>query len=87
MFNFIAGIVCVIAAILLWKAFKRWRDTRREAEFVRESLEPGAGLDSGVEQSVQASPNFSSFWDFLWGAALVVALLVFAFGIVVRISH
>lgn len=86
MFNFIAGIVSVIAAILLWKAFKRWRDVRREAEFVRESLAPGAGLAYDVEPA-HKPPNFSSFWDFLWGAALVVALLVLAFGIAVRILH
>lgn len=82
MLYFVVGTVCMI---LLWKALNCWRHVRREAEYVRRALSPYAGLNFGAERSTPESHYFGAARDFLWGAALVVALLVFGFAIAVRV--
>jgi hypothetical protein len=84
MLYFIIGTICVT---FLWRPFKRWRRERVEAEFVCRSLAPYAGLDVGVEKPVRDPFNLNATVDFLWGATLVVAFLVFCLAIAVRVLH
>jgi hypothetical protein len=67
---------------------KKILQRRREREYVKRVLAVGAGLDVVETPHIPSiSESYAPVWDLLWGAAAVIAPILFALVVIVRMFH